>query len=710
MLLIRSQKNLKHTAAYEAAGACHVMKRFVVLCAIVLTSKLSANCDIYDSYESAKNDSLLIKRECESILGGGGTFHADIIEAKESARVSCQGIIREEGFVLIFGCNTCTSKNVQDRLKQDTVACTKQCRTTKNNCMYDGISHKWGGYYNTDQHPSCDPMKNTSLPGCAESSSSETIESSSSEKLSSSSKESSSSMGESSSSIEQLSSSEEIDSSSSENDDDESSSSSDESSSSFEVFMDHCEIGGDKRESLERLGYVHTDIYSGHPYLANSDNVFVWGCQCMGSNYVACDFYNFGLVEGYTPIEMSICGYPEGYWCEGIENGSCDYGGRSVRLYYTDLFGPGEVAWSALVFGETSMIMQMEYSSMRVILRETKNGVTLASDLFSMRHLLPANMSYQDLENLVHEAIPQIPDMNKYVAYCRGEWVPHDEECFGTLDEVNMALLDSSDNCAIAYGIPHYEISYSDRGWCVDGECEPAEPYSSMVEESSSSVEESSSSAEESSSSEVSSSSEDVVDSSSSLSVAEPFVAGADQEYSPDQIFNSGLQNMEPGACYSLNPERGVQHGWINTNAQDSYWWRESDCNTGEKVDRNRIGQCPGFPIGGTPEHPDRTCFAHNGKCYRCMVEKSYVDCSQDWLWKWNFNQDLVNDWYTEVDCNNPTFGKPPLYKKAGEFDEPVEDAGYTVDFQPIRVFDVMGRQNSTRDAVHDRSALYKKH
>ena len=696
------------------------MKRLVALSVIALTSELSANCDPVDSYTVAVEYNTLLERECSSLMGGGGVYYGKIVEASESSHVSCDGYPVAEGYVVIYGCNTCTSKNVQDRLKQDTIACTKQCRTTMNNCVYDAISNDWGGYYNTDQHPSCSPLKSTSLPGCAESSSSQVEESSSSIALSSSSEstKSSSSETESSSSEDdaESSSSVDVDPSSSDGEDD-GSSSSEESSSSFEVFMDHCEIGGDKRESLERLGYVHTDIYSGHPYLANSDNVFVWGCQCMGSNYVACDFYNFGLVEGYTPIEMSICGYPEGYWCEGIENGSCDYGGRSVRLYYTDLFGPGEVAWSALVFGETGMIMQMEYSSMRVILRETLDGVTHASDLFSMRHLLPANMSYQNLENLVHEAIPQIPDMNKYVAYCRGEWVPHDEECFGTLDEVNIALLDSSNNCAITYGIPHYEISYSDRGWCVDGECEPAEPYSSMVEESSSSVEESSSSAEESSSSEHSSSSgmetssSAMLPESSSMEVAaEPFVTGADQEYSPDQIFNSGLQNMEPGACYSLNPDRGVQHGWINTNAQDSYWWRESDCNTGEKVDRNRIGQCPGFPIGGTPEHPDRTCFAHNGKCYRCMVEKSYVDCSQDWLWKWNFNQDLVNDWYTEVDCNNPTFGKPPLYKKVGEFDEPVEDAGYTVDFRPARTFDVMGRQNSTRDAVHDNRVLYKKH
>ena len=93
MLLIRSQKNLKQKAVYEAAGACHVMKRFVVLCAIVLTSKLSVNCDIYDSYESAMSDNLLIKRECESLLGGGGTYHADLIEAKESAQVFVMGIL-----------------------------------------------------------------------------------------------------------------------------------------------------------------------------------------------------------------------------------------------------------------------------------------------------------------------------------------------------------------------------------------------------------------------------------------------------------------------------------------------------------------------------------------------------------------------------------------------------------------------------------------
>ena len=93
MLLIRSQKNLKHTAACEVVGICRVMKRLVALSVIALTSQLSANCDAYDSYESAMNDNLLIKRECESLLGGGGTYHADLIEAKESAQVFVMGIL-----------------------------------------------------------------------------------------------------------------------------------------------------------------------------------------------------------------------------------------------------------------------------------------------------------------------------------------------------------------------------------------------------------------------------------------------------------------------------------------------------------------------------------------------------------------------------------------------------------------------------------------
>jgi hypothetical protein len=53
---------------------------------------------------------------------------------------------------------------------------------------------------------------------------------------------------------------------------------------------------------------------------------------------------------------------------------------------------------------------------------------------------------------------------------------------------------------------------------------------------------------------------------------------GADAVYTANDCFNDGLDNMEPGKCYSLNPDRGTQYGWINNNAQDSWWWMEVQC------------------------------------------------------------------------------------------------------------------------------------
>ena len=219
---------------------------------------------------------------------------------------------------------------------------------------------------------------------------------------------------------------------------------------------------------------------------------------------------------------------------------------------------------------------------------------------------------------------------------------------------------------------------------------------SSSSEESSSSEPPSSSSLSSSSEESSSSSEEIVVESSSVMLVDEPFVAGPGQVYTPDQIFSSGLQNMEPGACYSLNPDRGTQHGWINNNAQDSWWWREVDCTTGEKVDRNRVGQCPGFPLDRVPSNPTSTCFAYNGKCYRCKTENSYVDCSQEWLWKWSFNGDLVGTWYTEVNCNRPLMRRELDDVNYGILVNESFDVNFT---SSQKYFDIQGRNNAKRSS-----------
>ena len=189
---------------------------------------------------------------------------------------------------------------------------------------------------------------------------------------------------------------------------------------------------------------------------------------------------------------------------------------------------------------------------------------------------------------------------------------------------------------------------------------------SSMDEESSSSMEieiVSSSAKKESSSSalvETSSSSRQAVSSSSDFVYSSSddgvFVAGGDREYTPDQIFKDGLDNMEDGKCYSLNPARGTQRGWINTNAQDSWWWREVDCETGNKVDNNRVGSCPGFPLDNVPSNPKNACFAYNGTCYKCNPARG-SECSNSWLWQGSFTSSNVGWWYEEVDCYDP-FGE----------------------------------------------------
>jgi hypothetical protein len=173
--------------------------------------------------------------------------------------------------------------------------------------------------------------------------------------------------------------------------------------------------------------------------------------------------------------------------------------------------------------------------------------------------------------------------------------------------------------------------------------------------------------------------------------------------HSPDQIFRDGLDNMEDGKCYSLNPARGVQYGWMNTNAQDSWWWREVDCETGDKVDRNRIGACPGFPLDNVPSNPQNACFAYEGSCYKCNPARG-PECLNSWLWQGTFTSANVGWWYERVDCNNP-FGEEDdcpdvvLYKKGNVgfgTEELVREKYYSDEFKSVgEYFDLLGRKSS---------------
>lgn len=247
----------------------------------------------------------------------------------------------------------------------------------------------------------------------------------------------------------------------------------------------------------------------------------------------------------------------------------------------------------------------------------------------------------------------------------------------------------------------------------VQSSCSGEESSSSVIELSSSSELESSSS-----NNQVSSSSSIVEENSSSSVGAETFVSDGNQTYTPDQIFKEGLQNMEDGLCYSLNPERGIVSGWnISYNAQDSWWWREVDCTTGEKVDLDRVGACPGFPLDHVPSNPERACLAYNGQCYRCNPARG-SECASSWLWTGSsFGSHNIGYYYEQVDCYDP-FEKHDnqcpdgnvLMKRVADYGdaENASVSGYDIDFiNNVKYYDVLGRKTSRANS--GKQVLYRK-
>ena len=115
-------RNLVRMVAWMAVEVCLAKKCFVALGVIALVSKAGANCNIFESYADALTGNIILERTCTSLYGGSATYYGRIVAASESAPVFCDGAVFDEDYVVIYGCNTCTSKNVQQQLKQDTVS------------------------------------------------------------------------------------------------------------------------------------------------------------------------------------------------------------------------------------------------------------------------------------------------------------------------------------------------------------------------------------------------------------------------------------------------------------------------------------------------------------------------------------------------------------------------------------------------------------
>jgi len=173
------------------------------------------------------------------------------------------------------------------------------------------------------------------------------------------------------------------------------------------------------------------------------------------------------------------------------------------------------------------------------------------------------------------------------------------------------------------------------------------------------------------------------------------------------------------GKCYRCNAARRADECdeewmWIYPYTPDKYFFTEIDCISGERKDNNRIGQCPGFPMETTPYNPEQACIAHNGKCYRCKSENSYVNCSHNWLWTGeNFGTHNIGLWYEEVDCNDPFEEKNndercpdgiALMKRTADYDDESsgKDNAYSIDLlNAPKYFDALGRRLKKTKRIH---------
>jgi len=123
-----------------------------------------------------------------------------------------------------------------------------------------------------------------------------------------------------------------------------------------------------------------------------------------------------------------------------------------------------------------------------------------------------------------------------------------------------------------------------------------------------------------------------------------------DAVYTVDDIFSSGLDNMEPGKCYGLNPDRGTQYGWINSDAQDSWWWEERPCDGSKPIEPVTTNGCRNNKRGANAVYTTSDCFSSGldnmepGKCYSLNPDR---DTQYGWI-----NIDAQNSWWwREVPC-----------------------------------------------------------
>ena len=246
----------------------------------------------------------------------------------------------------------------------------------------------------------------------------------------------------------------------------------------------------------------------------------------------------------------------------------------------------------------------VESSSSEEVVESSSSEEVVESS--SSEEVVESSSSEEVVESSSSEVVEPVA---KCIAFVNGDG-NYDVNCYNVgLDEMAEGKCYTMNPARVAEsGVPQYISNRaSDTWWWVETECfdAPVSSSSEAVVESSSSEEvvESSSSEEvvESSSSEEvveSSSSEEVIESSSSEVVSKciAFVNG-DGDYDKN-CYNTGLDEMAEGKCYTMNPVRVAENGvpqYISNRASDTWWWIETACaDEPEVVEEPILVDCKG--------------------------------------------------------------------------------------------------------------------
>lgn len=565
---------------------------------------------------------------------GGGGGKFSYSVSESSSNNTCDGVFVENAFVLRVSCNTCNSLEMKEELEENKKYCNKICKTAMMTCMT--VMNAWGSTLNGSRE-SCG-LDDHTLPGCEESSSS--FESSSSEVYSSSS-------------------SSEIKSSTSE------AMSSNITNNTFGYTE------GLRLCPTEATYYFN--LYGN--YCKETDF-----CKCYNSNTTRIKFFT-KRPDYYGQLEYSLLCFVRqsnpnimirtnlpyvtvvnnaiAYCFNDIE--TCEQNWNSNYVTYARI--PTIYSCRANTLNYTVPVDPARGCS---VTKNTDNdsygmiflglGVTETSTLSDLTWLadansdqLPANFNFDDLLN-------------------RSEIVSSFERCVSELKYYN-SIKSSSSQFSSSSG----ESSSSSE----------LELYSSSLEEDGSISEGSSSSEEISSSSEY------------GLCKSLPF------GYIPNDPKSTCFESN--GKCYRCNAARRTDECdkdwmWIYPYTPDKYFFTEIDCESGERKDDNRIGQCPGFPLEDVPNHPEEACVAYNGKCYRCNPARG-SECAYSWLWTGgSFGTHNIGYYYEQVDCYDP-FGDEEEILVDGCADESV-----------LRKVSAREYYHDSDNAVNDYSVVLTKH